>query len=303
MPSHLDRGSLGSPCRAGLVNITELKALWKHGYMNNGPSLRSLHLTMRWDEQVMGVGTGFIGELDGCHYLVSVKHNFTGRDPLTGKFLGKHQISPNNIVLRATASDPQVGWRNVSIRLIGDDWEPLWFEDPSDATFDIAAIEVHLDEDVRIEPYLLDQPSVDLHPLLAVTDELYVVGFPRGLAYNVNMPIWSRATVASEPGAGFNGRPIFLVDVRTTKGHSGSPVILKPRNHQVVPMVDGSQYAPAQADVWLAGIYSGRIKSQGRKIDIGVVWRLGAIVNVVRSRATRDEKGKCRWLPLEGEFP
>ncbi len=270
--------------------------------MSLGLSGRSLHLTMRWNENDMGAGTGFIGELDGRHYLVSVKHNFTGRDPVSGRFLGRHSISPNNVVIRATAADPTVGWKNLAFPLVDEDWEPLWFEHPTHPEYDVAALEITIDPEARLESFLLDEPTPDLHPMLAVTDELYVVGFPRGLAYNVNMPIWSRATVASEPGAGYNGMPIFLVDVRTTKGHSGSPVIIRPRLNQPMRIVNDSVYAPGSDDAWVAGVYSGRIKSRGHKIDIGIVWRLGAVVRVIQSRTVRNDKGLARWLPLPDEF-
>jgi hypothetical protein len=112
------------------------------------------------------------------------------------------------------------------------------------------------------------------------------------------MPLWTRATIASEPGAGYNSLPMYLVDARTTRGHSGAPVVLKPRTNQVLVMADDSLVATSPDDAWVAGLYSGRIN---KKLDIGMVWRLGAVIDLVEQRSIRNDKGTVRWLDPIGE--
>jgi len=258
-----------------------------------GPSRRSVHITLRWDEIPMATGTAWFASLAGSLYLVTAKHNLTGRNVNSGRFLGSRQTGPNNLVVRGRRNSTEIGWVNATFPLLDDAWQPLWFEDPSNPVFDVAVLPIAPSDLLAIDPWIIDKPEPAFEPILNVTDDLFIPGFPRGFAYNIDMPVWTRATVASEPGVGYNSLPMFLVDARTTRGHSGAPVVLKPRINQSVAMVDGSLIEATTTDAWVAGLYSGRVD---KKLNIGMVWRLGVVIDVIKKRSTRNDNGIVRWL-------
>jgi hypothetical protein len=89
---------------------------------------------------------------------------------------------------------------------------------------------------------------------------LSIVGYPMGYFGLPNYPIWKTGHVASD----IHGHPDqkhFLVDATTRDGMSGSPVIAKNRLNP------------------LLGIYSGRLHGD---VEIGIVWRLGIIYQLLQ---------------------
>lgn len=104
--------------------------------------------------------------------------------------------------------------------------------------------------------------------------EVFILGFPLGLALQGTLPIWKRGSVASEPLVNVAGQmPIFFVDSATRHGMSGSPVVYFGKaliNSRGLP-------APApQAFVepWLVGVYAGRRGSspEEQEMSLGRVW-------------------------------
>ena len=66
---------------------------------------------------------------------------------------------------------------------------------------------------------------------LDYNEEIFMVGYPRGLCDNVNgYPIFRKGTTASHPYIDFQGKREFLADITNVGGSSGSPVFLKKAN-------------------------------------------------------------------------
>ncbi|GAA5031864.1 hypothetical protein GCM10023258_30430 [Terrabacter aeriphilus] len=84
--------------------------------------------------------------------------------------------------------------------------------------------------------------------------------------------------------------PCILVDCRTRKGQSGSPVVFFADSQTEYTAVDGRR---ARGPAWnLVGVYSGRIRDDS---DVGIVWERTALEEVVE-RGTRPDV----WVaPLE----
>ena len=62
-------------------------------------------------------------------------------------------------------------------------------------------------------------------------EEIFMVGYPRGLSDNVNgYPIFRRGTTASHPYIDFQGKREFLADITNVDCSSGSPVFLRKVN-------------------------------------------------------------------------
>lgn len=118
-----------------------------------------------------------------------------------------------------------------------------------------------------------------------VTENVFIIGYPFG--YNVRpkegkFAIWSTGTVASDPDLDLeiNGEqlPAFLIDAKTRKGQSGSPVIYYSANGLDRQKNGLAIYSgPVIHEL---GIYSGRINPDS---DLGYVWKWSLIEEIVNS--------------------
>lgn len=112
---------------------------------------------------------------------------------------------------------------------------------------------------------------------LRITDRLFIVGFPFGDRGTWPLAIWTQAPVASEPLARHDGLPAFLVDARSRRGQSGSPVFLHIRPGDPVWMRGGVVQHEEQISV-VVGVYSGRLNERS---DLGLVWTSEAILDAL----------------------
>jgi hypothetical protein len=69
---------------------------------------------------------------------------------------------------------------------------------------------------------------------------------------------------------------VFLIDCRTRKGQSGSPVIRYRNGGGIIPHDNGAEVVSPVSK--LLGLYSGRINSDS---DLGVVWKTWAIAELL----------------------
>lgn len=98
--------------------------------------------------------------------------------------------------------------------------------------------------------------------------EAFILGYPFGIGVST-LPIWKRASVASEPSVKISGKPCFYVDTASRPGMSGSPVILRHRMAIGPPTT-------------FIGVYSGRIGSEDElQAQLGIVWRAEVIDQII----------------------
>jgi len=154
---------------------------------------------------------------------------------------------------------------------------PLWIEHPQlGDKADIAALLLTDLDDVKIIPHQLSgDPALIYRP----SDAVSVVGFPFGIRTGGSLAVWATGFVASEPEVDFDDLPVFLVDCRTRKGQSGSPVVVH-RNSGMVRYEDGRQRMIWQPETRFIGVYSGRINEQS---DLGQVWKASAVAELISS--------------------
>lgn len=152
--------------------------------------------------------------------------------------------------------------------------EPLWMqhEGTFDWNIDIAVVPLSVQQTEGLRIVCVNDYKFE-RLFHFVGSDVLVIGHPLssdGTKYPITLPIWKRGSIASEPLVPWNMRPAFLVDVRTSKGMSGSPVIR-------------TAFGPtAKADLTLdvtnvvcsefMGIYSGRLYDDERNANIGLVW-------------------------------
>ena len=244
------------------------------------PSVQSLLIELRVDGNRLSTGTAFVVGTRKGPYLLTNRHNVTGRNQATGTPLSPTGGVPNDLVV----------WHNNAGRL--GQWhakvEPLyangnarWVEHPTlGARADFVALALTQLSDVELFPHDLSPPVHQIQ--LGPADAVSVIGFPFGVTAGGVFGVWATGFLASEPVVDFNDLPIQLIDCRTRPGQSGSPVIAY-RGGGMVAMANGAQVAFA-GPIWnFIGIYSGRINAES---DLGMVWKASALrelINVVEA--------------------
>ena len=106
-----------------------------------------------------------------------------------------------------------------------------------------------------------------------------MAGIPDAISIQHTDGKWSSGFVATDPDIDWSGLPVFLIDCRSRRGQSGSPVVLRVGE----PRLMGANTTR------LIGLYSGRIRKES---DLGMVWKTEAILELSES----THRGKS-WEP------
>ncbi|WP_297364798.1 hypothetical protein [Acidiferrobacter sp.] len=138
----------------------------------------------------------------------------------------------------------------------------------------------------------------DLINSLTVSDDLFILGYPQGIADWHGSPLWKRATVASAPHLGWNRQKQFLVDCASREGMSGAPAVSYYKNGRV--QIGGMTYVGARPATIFHGIYVGRVGRVSEfEAQIGTIWQRSIVDEIIeggvfglhssRIIATQDE--------------
>jgi hypothetical protein len=244
------------------------------------PSVQSLLLNPAWDGKALGTATGFVVLHERQPYLITNWHVVSGRNADTNELLSDHGVTPDAVTIsHLFATSPQVlGWIEVHEPLYKHDGSPCWLEHPKfGRKVDVVALPLTNLENVQLVPYSFDEPEARIKA--DVSDFVNIVGFPFGVTVGGRLAVWVKGAIASEMGVDFDERPCFLIDARTRRGQSGSPVIAYATGN--VTLADGFLHALNGPLVNLLGVYSGRINSES---DLGRVWKRHLIAEIVGSR-------------------
>ena len=243
------------------------------------PSYQSLLITMKFSGQVISTGTAFVVIQGGTNYLITNRHNVTGRDQMDDKPLSSTGGIPNEIEVLHNVECPEneLRWEPRIERLLDENDQPLWFEHPTlGKTADFVALKLTHLERVRIYPHSLDEMGnmrgVRAPLSFSPAKPVSVVGFPFGIQAGGSLAVWATGFIASEMDVDFNGLPMFLIDCRARQGQSGSAVVFHSDNG--LPVRGGGTISNGQTFTKLLGIYSGRVNSES---DLGMVWKSSAI--------------------------
>ncbi len=261
-----------------------------------------VHLTMRFNEQELSIGTGFLYEREGEMYIITAWHNVTGRNAESLELLSRRGATPNNILATlALGTSTGMAYRvSIEVPLV-DDEKSLYFIHPRGyPKVDVVAIpldtavphrmlgSIHDGRQVDIQMYLVGERgpgfSTRLCPIqefvlqradvardwfagVDVTDELFIPGYPKNVKDAFGQPVWKRATIASSVQLGWNRMPKFLVDSASRSGMSGAPVFYYSTSGRV--QIQGCSFQAAAPAAILAGVYVGRVGNGGGPGDEG----------------------------------
>lgn len=255
---------------------------------------------------VFPAATAFFYETEDTDlYLITNWHVMTGRDPANPTF-SKTGAVPSVLKVKLHNKQEKVNGKgnivtsDVSELCIPinspDGDEPQWLEHPEHKfKVDTVAIKIQSCEEFR-RKYEFNiankwkEYQHDYEP--EAMDDVFVIGYPWGLSTTMGrggvIPVYKKGCIASDPVVDFRRLPHLLIDCRTTKAMSGSPVIA---SRTGIFMPDGRMSANTVIGTVskFLGVYSGRLKDDhytlqdDREIsEIGIVWKASVLEAITR---------------------
>lgn len=242
-------------------------------------SMTSLPLQMHSQGNILGYATGFFFEEKDKVYLVSNWHVLAGRDPSNGQPRHSSGAVPDEIVLPIHKDSIGTFLKKIKISLYDDDGNAKWIQHPVHGqNVDVAVTDpVILPYGAKHYPLPYRGESTDM--IIGVGQELYILGFPKNISAQQILPVWKRASIASEPDLDAFGLPQFLVDTATREGMSGAPVIA--RAYGGYPTAN-TAFKVQQIATKFLGIYSGRYGASDIEAQLGRVWWKNNIEEIVK---------------------
>ena len=238
-------------------------------------------IKMKFGDTELAIGTAFFYRRNGALFLISNWHCLSGRDPKTKQPLSSHGGVPDAVSCYLCLNGKYIEreWLDIPILENGN---PIWYQHPNAGSdVDIGAIPVSIDE--KFKPIVInDMPFTKMD--LRVSHDVFVLGYPLGMMNSHGLPVWKRASVASEPGS---SEPSYLIDTATRSGMSGSPVIFRYRgfykNDLTAEDIANDDWF-GEGDMF-AGIYSGRLGASSIEAQLGIVWKPHLIDELIDGRA------------------
>lgn len=233
-------------------------------------------LEMSYNETALSLGTCFFWSHKTKTYLVTNWHNVTGRNPLTGQHLSPTGGEPSHVKFDVWVNRNLNQRGNVLLALRADGI-PLWLEHPIHRqAIDVVCVE--LPNDISGHVFPINERRLDSLSC-RIADEVFILGYPMGVGVE-RLPIWKRASVASEIDFDFEGLPKFLVDTASASGMSGSPVVRRTSGGGM--MDDGSMTITTGTMSKFVGVYSGRLTSgNALEAQLGLVWKAKVIEEII----------------------
>ncbi|MDR4986157.1 serine protease [Bacillus cereus] len=245
-----------------------------------------LFIEMYREEIKLATGTGFTVMKGEDFYLITNRHNVTGKDNFTHQCMRSDYIVPNKIVIHFQSYNNPDELVPITQQILNEYEEPLWFEHPElKESADFVAIKLINLENENIKVFPLNHYQ-DTPFSFSVTDSVSIVGYPYGLKAD-GLPIWVTGTIASEPMYNFEGLPIILANCSSRSGMSGSPVIIHKTKGQTAEF-ENFGFRSIHESTWrFIGIYSGRIatpnKDSSASSELGRIWKAQSIYELIDS--------------------
>lgn len=246
-------------------------------------STASLALSMYFDGTHLSTGTAFAWSGSRGLFLVTNWHNLSGKNPQTGECLSSMASEPNSVEITCFAKGNLSAAVSAKFKIRDNDNNPTWIiHNEFGKKIDIAAIAIKESPEFDIFP-INKMPNMLLS--MEVGQEIFILGYPYSKSA-ASLPIWKKASFASEPKYISEDQPWIYVDTASRPGMSGSPVIR--RSWSSHSLENGSTIITPGPATRIVGIYSGRIVTKDPlDAQLGMVWPTRFIEDVVE-RGVRD---------------
>jgi len=233
--------------------------------------------------------TGIFIKHAGQVYLVTARHALSGTDVFTDASISPTGYRPKTIAVYPTYLGKdglhRCNHEPTKLSVRDNDDQPLWFEDPlfDELRTDIACLKMDDKSAAEIEAI---SSEVGGNIFSHVGMSCFVIGFPSSAYFRPFLPIWRRASFASELRFPIDDKPIFLVDANTSPGMSGSAIWQYSYGPKVLH--DGRSGFKVELDAVIGakfvGIYGGRLATPDEMGPIGYGWYANRIPVIIESQ-------------------
>ncbi|WP_156357117.1 MULTISPECIES: S1 family peptidase [Pseudomonas] len=196
-----------------------------------------------------GYGTGFFTRKNGELFLVTNWHIVSGIDPSKPEMIG--ELPPPHL-LKITAISKKNTLSEITCPLYDSEMNPIWLEHKMGGKVDIAVYPLpdsiqdhfHIFEIEKFAESEIDE---------AVGKDAFILGYPFshvelteafGQSTPYYLPVWKRASIATEPSHRLADR-VILLDSLSRPGMSGAPVLIS-EDKAVVKFPNREAYAAAK---------------------------------------------------------
>lgn len=247
--------------------------------------------------------TGFVYHYLGQYYLVSNWHVFSGRNAVSRKPLHKCSALPDKVRIHFPTEE-EIGIPDTIDYSLKDESNDTyyWLEHPEKNDVDVAVLRIDWKPEYATYPINQINESRGITSFPAgfyVGQEIFILGYPRGIKGGGGLPIWKRATIAVDPYLAMDDSKLkILVDAATREGMSGSPVIVAGAPDCSVLFDGKKQPIHVRPFKLFLGIYSGRIAGDDElAAQLGIVWKEQAIREIIEAKIQYCETNmECRRL-------
>jgi hypothetical protein len=173
------------------------------------------------------------------------------------------------------------GRERIEIPVRDENDNPRWLVHPTHnyRPVDIVAILLNAEE-LKNRVTLLPINELASGKLaIMVGMEVFILGYPFGSAPPA-LPVWKRGSIASEPNLVKLTTQYYLIDTASRPGMSGSPVILRSWSNHVLESSNWVAVTDKPIDR-IIGIYSGRKDNALAEAQIGMVWHVDYIDEII----------------------
>lgn len=186
------------------------------------------------------------------------------------------------------------------IRLYSDEYmaEPLWLEHPEfQQKVDVVAIPLANEIADKYQLYPINKIPFDDDIPPEVADDVFVIGYPFSQSQYLQLPIWKKGSIASEPTVNIDQLPKMLIDTATRSGLSGAPAIFQRTGlHKM-----GADGMFKDDTIWgrvrgFLGVYSGRVGVDDSKAQLGMIWKKQILDEIIGWSAHSSQQFLCAAL-------
>lgn len=244
-------------------------------------------------EKSLGHASGFFWRRGDTGYLITNWHVVTGNNPFTRMALTR--APPSHLIaydIEWHISDdgnvfPQRTEREIP--LFDQDTMPFWLQHAKFDEYRTDVVALPLSDwavaGQQGRPVCINEFGFEALPHF-VGSELFVVGYPLASFDGWMLPLWKRGSFASDPLIPVDDKPVFMIDVASSQGMSGSPVFRRVYGPTVSP--DLSTANPMSVmTTQFAGIYAGRLQTaELERVGMGYAWYGNVIDEILSSQVT-----------------
>lgn len=269
----------------------------------DSPSLTThyLHMHSYATDKEMATGTGFVYEFENKFYLITNGHNVTGVNPEQTRRLDIYAAFPGKITTRARVLIEEENivlgiTEHFHINLYEDeDFHcPNWYIHPDKGYLvDVVAIPLADPDKIpkNIKLFPINKISFDSEFPPRVADEVFILGYPFNITGQLELPIWKKGSIASEPYIDIDQLPKIFVDTASRSGMSGSPVIMQRSGIHGFNDISSTGKEILGTITNFVGVYSGRIGAEDEfKAQLGIIWKEKVILEILNAKRKSDIK-------------